>query len=244
MGIIYKLTSPSGKIYIGQTIKTVEKRFKEHLEDTNRVYKNHCKVLNKALRKYGGFHFKIEELENCSDNDLDKKEIEYIIKYDSQIPRGMNIKLGGSSGKHHEESKKKISLSLQGRTVSKETREKLSNTTNHYLPMYLIKCDPGYRVVNHPMGPEKRFINKKKGDDYNLNRALEYLEKLNNLSSPLVVEKSSNEKYIQKHRNGFCVKYKTNIKYFMSKKLLNEELYISALNYLNEIKIQECSSTT
>lgn len=244
MGIIYKLTSPSGKFYIGQTIKTVEQRFKEHLEDANRVYKNHCKVLNKSLRKYGGFHFKIEVLETCLDDNLDEKEIEYIIKYESQIPKGMNIKLGGSSGKHNEETKKQISLSLQGRKVSLETLKKLSDTTNQHLPMYLIKCKNGYRIVNHPMGPEKRFINIKKGNEYNLKRALEYLEKLNSISSPLICEKSSNEKYIQNHRNGYCVKYKTQNKYFVSKQLSKQELYNKASEYLNELKIQECSSTT
>ena len=30
MGCIYKLLSPSGKIYIGQTTRTFEKRFLEH----------------------------------------------------------------------------------------------------------------------------------------------------------------------------------------------------------------------
>jgi hypothetical protein len=245
MGIIYKLTSPSGKIYIGQTIKTVEKRFKEHLEDANREYKDHCKVLNKSLRKYGEFHFKIEVLETCLDYNLDKKEIEYIQKYQSQTPKGMNIKLGGSSGKHHEDTKKKISMSSKGRIVSFFSREKLSNSTNPELPMYLIKCKNGYRVVNHPMGPEKKFLSVKMGHEYNLERALDYLKKLNNLDKPIEVEKSSNELYIQNHKNGYCVKYPGNKpKYFVSKKLSKEELYISSLKHLNEIKINEHSSTT
>jgi predicted GIY-YIG superfamily endonuclease len=237
MGIIYKLTSPSGKIYIGQTVKTVEKRFKEHLEDANRSYKDHCKVLNKSLRKYGGFHFKIEILESCLDENLDTMEIEYINKYKSQTPNGMNIKLGGSSGKHHEDTKKKIGASLKGRIVSEETKLKLSATKNPTLPMYLIRCKTGYRVVNHPMGPEKRFLNKSSGDEQNFKRAVSYLEKLNSLKEPIVVEKSLYEKYIQKHKNGFCVKYPNEkTKYFTTKNISADILYDTALKHLKELK--------
>lgn len=237
MGIIYKITSPSNRIYIGQTITSLEKRWKEHIEDANRTYKNHCKVLNKAIRKYGNKNFILEIIEECRDEDLDLKEIEYIEKYKSQIPNGMNIKLGGSSGKHHETTKKQISNSLKGRIVSLETKEKLSQSTNPDLPMYLIKCPKGYRVCNHPMGPEKRFISSKKTDEYNLQRALGYLEKLNNIKEPLLVKNPLYEKYIQKHRNGFCVKYSNEKpKYFVSRSISNDILYQSALNYLNELK--------
>jgi predicted GIY-YIG superfamily endonuclease len=30
MGCIYKITSPSGKVYIGQTVKTLHERIKGH----------------------------------------------------------------------------------------------------------------------------------------------------------------------------------------------------------------------
>ncbi len=237
MGIIYKIISPSNRIYIGQTRCSLEKRWKEHIEDAHRIYKNHCKVLNKAIRKYGNKNFVLEIIEECEDKDLDKKEMEYIEKYNSQIPNGMNIKLGGSSGKHHEITKEKISNTLKGRNVSQETKEKLSKTTNPDLPMYLIKCPKGYRVCNHPMGPEKRFISSKKTDEYNLQRALCYLERLNNLEEPLLVKTPLYEKYIQKHKNGFCVKYLSEKpKYFVSRTISNDILYQSALNYLNELK--------
>lgn len=237
MGIIYKITSPSNRIYIGQTINSVEKRWKEHLEDAHRSYKNHCKVLNKSIRKYGDKNFTIEIVEECKNEDLDLKETEYIEKYNSQIPNGMNIKLGGSSGKHHKTTREKISNSLKGRVVSLETKEKLSQSTNPDLPMYLIKCTQGYRVCNHPMGPEKRFISSTKTDEYNLQRATGYLNKLNTLKEPIVVKPFMYEKYIQKHKNGYCVKYLSEKpKYFVSRNVSNDILYQSALNYLNEIK--------
>ena len=231
------ITSPSGKKYIGQTIQDLEKRWKQHIDASKREYKDHCKVLNKSLRKYGEKHFKIEILEECQTENLDIKETEYIKKYKTLIPNGMNIKLGGSNGSHHETTKEKISNSLKGRVVSLETKKKLSQLKNPNLPMYLIKCKNGYRVCNHPMGPEKKFICKNKTHDYNYDRAVEYLNKLNKLTEPLILEKQFKELYIQKHKNGFCVKYPgEKCKYFVSKNISVNILYENAKSYLNEIK--------
>lgn len=46
MGLIYKLTTPSGKIYIGQTTRTLEQRYKEHF--TSKKYSDKEKY-NMAL---------------------------------------------------------------------------------------------------------------------------------------------------------------------------------------------------
>jgi hypothetical protein len=150
----------------------------------------------------------------------------------------MNIKKGGSNGSHHQDTKIKISESLKGKEVSYETRLKLSNNKINDLPMYLLKISNGYRVCNHPMGPEKRFISKN-SDEYNYNRAIEYLNKLNILEEPLIIEKSENEKYIQKHKNGYCVKFPNEKhKYFVSKTISVEALYDKAVSFLNELKLK------
>src|SRR5210317_405716 len=47
-GIIYKITSPSGKIYIGQTIHTLEERIKGHNKKST-----NCTLLKRAIDKYG-----------------------------------------------------------------------------------------------------------------------------------------------------------------------------------------------
>jgi predicted GIY-YIG superfamily endonuclease len=237
MGIIYLITSPSGKKYIGQTIQPLEKRWKQHIDASKREYKDHCRVLNKSLRKYSDKHFKIEILEECEQEYLDEKELFYIEKYNTIVPNGMNIKKGGSNGLHHSDTKQKISDSLKGRNVSYETRLKLSNKMNPDLPMYMLKIQNGYRICNHPMGPEKKFISKNKTDEYNYIRAVEYLNKLNNLEDPIMIIKSENEKYIQKHKNGYCVKYPSEKpKYFVSRSSSIDELYKNVLSYLNKLK--------
>ena len=58
IGFIYKYTSPSGKSYIGQTIKTVEQRAKY----TGEGYKK-CPVFYRAILKYGFENFTCEILE-------------------------------------------------------------------------------------------------------------------------------------------------------------------------------------
>lgn len=237
MGIIYMITSPSGKKYVGQTIQPLDKRWKQHLDASKKTYKDNCKVLNKSLRKYGDIHFKVEILEECANEILNSREIYYIEKYNTIVPNGMNIKNGGSNGTHHIDTKIKISESLLGRIVSYESRLKISNNKNNGLAMYLLKVQKGYRVCNHPMGPEKRFISKTKPDEYNYYRALEYLNKLNSLKEPILVEKNGNEKYIQNHKNGYCVKYPgEKTKYFVAKTLTNDILYKNAIIYLNELK--------
>jgi hypothetical protein len=87
------------------------------------------------------------------------------------------------------------------------------------------------------MGPEKKFISSTKTDEYNLQRAIGYLNKLNTLKEPIVSKPCMYEKYIQKHKNGYCVKYLSEKpKYFVSRTVSNDILYQSALSYLNEIK--------
>jgi group I intron endonuclease len=110
MGFIYKITNLiDNKCYIGQTIYTVEKRWKTHLKKNS-----NCIYMKNAIAKHGIKNFKIEELEEIYDIDaLNKLEIIYILKYNSLIPNGYNIKHGGNGGgKQNSETKEKIRNSL------------------------------------------------------------------------------------------------------------------------------------
>lgn len=57
MGCLYKLTSPSGKSYIGITSFSLEKRWKEHVGD---AYSGRYGALFSAIRKYGPNTFTIQ----------------------------------------------------------------------------------------------------------------------------------------------------------------------------------------
>ena len=67
--IVYKITNLlNGKIYVGQTIRTLERRFKEHTEADS--------LIGKAIRKFGIENFSSEILETCqTKNQLNEREI-------------------------------------------------------------------------------------------------------------------------------------------------------------------------
>lgn len=96
-GIIYKYTSPSGKVYIGQT--TNEQSRRNNFLKSNESYAGD--KIDKARQKYGPQNFKYEvilrvetEDQKCLIDILNKFETYYISKYDS-IVNGYNILEGG-----------------------------------------------------------------------------------------------------------------------------------------------------
>ncbi len=94
MGYIYKITNKvNNKIYIGQTIKTVEKRFQQHKNNSNKPYFSQI-VLYKAFNKYGIENFQCEMIEEVSNENLDEREKYWIDYYDSYF-NGYNATLGG-----------------------------------------------------------------------------------------------------------------------------------------------------
>lgn len=120
---VYKLTSPSGKVYIGITMQPLEKRFMKGYG-----YKR-CPVIYNAIKKYGWDNFKHEILfKGLSKEEAEKKEIELIAFYKSnQRAYGYNIENGGNTaGTHSEETKRKISEGNKGKKVSVESRRKMS----------------------------------------------------------------------------------------------------------------------
>lgn len=116
-GIIYKYTSPSDKIYIGQTIDEKGRRQK-FLNEKNLNYAGD--KINKARLKYGPENFLYEVIFSITSDNikevqdvLDIKEKEYIKLYDS-FKNGYNSTKGGDcSYIRTEKSKKLISNKLK-----------------------------------------------------------------------------------------------------------------------------------
>jgi len=91
MAYIYKITNTvNGKLYIGQTVKNIEVRFKEHVNAS----KNTNYKLYKAMRKYGTDNFIIKVLQECPKEQLNELEIYWIDKLDT-IKNGYNLTKGG-----------------------------------------------------------------------------------------------------------------------------------------------------
>lgn len=83
--IIYKYTSPSGGVYIGQTSKTIEERAKKNGQQylvKRKSGRFHQPGIANAIIKYGWDNFKKEILfEGLTKDEANAKEIEMIDKY-------------------------------------------------------------------------------------------------------------------------------------------------------------------
>lgn len=112
---VYKHTSPSGKVYIGITSQSVERRWQSGVGYANNDY------FTKAITKYGWKNFSHEILDTgLSIDDAEAKEKEYIQLFRSNDRSyGYNLSSGGEAHdgcKFSEESRKKMSDSHIGHT--------------------------------------------------------------------------------------------------------------------------------
>lgn len=97
MKYIYKIENDvNDKVYIGQTTKSLEERWKQHLRQSKREDKNY--PLYKAMKTYGTEHFHISLVEEVSDEiSLDEREQYWINYYNSYgQPNGYNDTIGGN----------------------------------------------------------------------------------------------------------------------------------------------------
>ena len=96
MGYIYKIQNNiNNKVYIGQTIKPIEKRFQQHRNNWNKPYFSQLN-LYKAFKKYGIENFSFEPIEEIADDKLDERE-KYWIAYYNSYKNGYNSTIGGRS---------------------------------------------------------------------------------------------------------------------------------------------------
>lgn len=143
---IYKITSPSGKIYIGQTLNA-RRRFLDYKSKSARSQPG----LNNSIKKYGWDKHLFEIIHELP-NDvtqvvLNQYECLYMELYKSCGSRLLNVKEGGSNGRNSDESIKKANdkwkiwyqnnpegnkkgiensvLARKGKELSEEHREKI-----------------------------------------------------------------------------------------------------------------------
>lgn len=123
MAYIYKITSPSKKIYVGSTIN-INERF--------RSYKRlHCKSqirLYNSLLKYGANKHKFEIIVECDESEMLSLECYYGNIYNTLSENGLNCVLPKKDDKficRTKETRIKLSKALTGKKLSEETKNKL-----------------------------------------------------------------------------------------------------------------------
>jgi group I intron endonuclease len=133
----------NGKLYIGQTRRSIARRWANHKYDAKRGFEF---PLYRAIRKYGSNNFEIREIDKIDTIELaNERETFWIKFFHSHLPDvGYNGTLGGDgmchptgevlqkmieAGKrfthHTEESKLKISMAGKGRKATPEAKENM-----------------------------------------------------------------------------------------------------------------------
>lgn len=159
-GIIYKYTSPSGKVYIGQTTNEL---FRRRMWFGKGRYTGGKSKIDRARRKYGPENFKYEViLKNeyssveTATTDLNRWEIYYIGIYDS-YRKGYNSTLGGEGNRGYslsEETRNLISKLSKGKKKYPGFGAKVSaglkgipKSDSHRLKLSKAKTNSGKKIM-------------------------------------------------------------------------------------------------
>ena len=140
VGYIYKIRNKiNQKVYIGQTINSVNRRISCHFKP----YSSKSMNISKAVQKYGRINFGWEILAEITATTkvelldyLNRAEIFYIAAYKSTDKNfGYNISKGGNNSEVSDETRLKISESKRGaknpnygKKLSEETKNKIQLT--------------------------------------------------------------------------------------------------------------------
>ena len=168
----------NGKAYIGQTIRSLNERIREHKYAASKRTNN--LPFHNAVASYGFENFDFYFVDRAVDlEDLNKKEQFYINKFNSLVPNGYNAESGGKNKIRSEETKRKQS----------ESRKKmLSDKTKH----------PNWGKSSGSAKPVLCFNDSRKY--VSANNAAKYLG-----LDPSAVSKVCNNIY--SHTKGFRFKY-------------------------------------
>jgi hypothetical protein len=255
-GVIYKISSNKDvKVYIGQTISTLTRRWGGHVcccrdyalvaSGKNR-YKNHCKALYRAMIKHGVNSFRIEQIDVAySEDELNDLEIKYIKQFNSYTPNGYNITKGGASRSIVSDEAKEAARLKCIASIHANIDAKRHCEASKGLPPLVQMCHKGdniiYQIQNFPGKCKlKCFSSSKYGSVENAKKAcLDYYNILKTTDTVYIKQKQRPDlpKGITALRNGYkCSKMHKKKRY--AKEFLlgtNEENLVNAKAYLQQL---------
>jgi group I intron endonuclease len=151
---IYKWTSPTGRIYVGQTTD-LKSRHNWYFSDA--VYKSKMTKLKRSFKKYGVENHIFEIIEYCLLEQLNEKEIYWGLYYNT-LEKGLNCKLGEQNCIFSESTKHKMSEAKKGTKQTEEQNQKRKISTKE---TWKKKMDDGFKRSYHKLTEEvKQKISK------------------------------------------------------------------------------------
>ncbi len=116
----------NNKVYVGQTKNFNQRKYGHRYA----MKKGVERPLYRAMRKYGFENFTFEVLEECTDESINEREQHWVVQFDSFNPeRGYNLTSGGNQDTNvSEETKRKLSESLRGKSKTDEHKRRISDS--------------------------------------------------------------------------------------------------------------------
>lgn len=132
--VLYKITNPDNKIYIGQT-----SNFKNRMKTYSKLYCKSQKLLYKSIKHYGWENHNVEILGSFKEQDIDTLEVEFIAKYKSfyyENELGLNLTKGGKNYPLMDipELKDKNIKSRKGVKFTEKRKINISNSLKGIIP--------------------------------------------------------------------------------------------------------------
>lgn len=141
---VYKHTSPSGKVYIGITHQTANRRWR----DGSGYVK--CVKFKQAINKYGWDNLKHEIIAKHLTMDAAVNMERNLIKHYMALGLSYNIALGGECGPITEEHRRHLSESKKGKPMHPKTRAALLKA----ITGRVISDETRYKMSNSQLGKQ------------------------------------------------------------------------------------------
>lgn len=148
-GLIYLVTNTvTGKVYVGQTTRTLADRWKSHRASGRKSR------LGTSIRAHGKEAFRVEQLDTAESlEELNELERKYIAQYRSTDPTvGYNFEVGGAGVPRSRESVERGAAKLRGIPLAESIKEKLratmlgrKQTPEHIAKVQAAREASGYR---------------------------------------------------------------------------------------------------
>jgi group I intron endonuclease len=176
--ILYKITNPSNKSYIGIT-----KRFKVRMKQYEKGWSHSQKALHASFEKYGFKNHKIEIIAQCQESVVDWTEQTLILIHNTYGENGLNLTKGGRfyNLMGDKNINKNNSLSRTGKKFTEERKKNISNSLKGLTPWNKeLNKDSDKRIKNYGLKLKKSKPEAEQVRLKNLRKGIPHTEEMKN----------------------------------------------------------------